>query len=86
MHYVEVVIAKSRGGSCLYTYATDMVVTPGDIVEVPLGQKSVNGIIVAVVKTELCNQRSYQNILFPPPTSLQLLTWLFTFTRTITVA
>ena len=81
MHYVEVAIAKSRGGSRLYTYATDMVVTPGDIVEVPFGPKSVNGIIVAVVKKpnfatkEVTKKHSFSL----PPTSLQLLTWLFTF-------
>ncbi len=81
MHYVEVAIAKSRGGSRLYTYVTDIAVAPGDIVEVPFGQKSVNGIIVAVVKKpDFATKEVIKKYSFSlPPTSLQLLTWLFSF-------
>lgn len=81
MHYVEVAIAKSRGGSRLYTYETDTELVPGDIIEVPFGPKSVTGIVVGVVKKpEFSTKSVIKKYPFRIPIkSLELLAWLFEF-------
>lgn len=81
MHYVEVAVAKQRGGSRLYTYESDIALSVGAIVVVPFGKKSATGIVYAVVKKPLFATRQITTVIpfVLPQTSMELLQWLFNF-------
>lgn len=81
MHYVEVAIAKQRGGSRLYTYHSDIILSIGEIISVPFGKKDVVGVVLAVVKKPGFKTKPVsQKLLFTlPSTSVELLHWLLSF-------
>lgn len=81
MHYVEVAIAKQRGGSRLYTYHSDIALTIGAIISVPFGRKNVTGVVYSVVKKpEFATKPVVAKLPFMlPPTSVELLSWLLSF-------
>lgn len=81
MNYMEVAIAKQRGGTRLYTYQSDNLLNVGDIVSVPFGKKNVTGVVYGVVKKPaFVTKPIKQKLQFTlPDTSLKLLTWMMQF-------
>ncbi len=81
MHYIEVAVAKQRGGSRLYTYHSENPLKIGSIISVPFGKKNVTGVVTGVVKKPAFATKEVVGELpfCLPLTSINLLHWLFSF-------
>ncbi|MFO0882532.1 MAG: primosomal protein N' [Candidatus Saccharimonadales bacterium] len=81
MTYVEVAIAKQHTGNKFFSYQTEELVTPGQIVRVPFGRSNTMAVILGIVKKPTFATKNI-TALFPftlPETSLNIMRWMYEF-------